>query len=215
MAPAASITDACPDRATHGAVSVRLVHNAPAARPRTQTQSAHAAACAPICTPVPTVPREGPHTPMRTHTRTHTCTHARTHALNLHACTHANTRTHTRTRKHHRTARENTQLAVNAESRARAQIRTAHNCSWAHGRYRQGGSARTSAVGSAAESRLPIACVHARTHACMPSISCAIRRCCDAQVSATAGTAQLPITSRHICAPIYAQTNAQCIRMYP
>jgi hypothetical protein len=69
-------------------------------------------------------------------------------------------------------------------------------CCWAHGRYRRGGSARTSAVESAAASRLPTDRMRARTHA--SSLSYAIRRCCDAQVSATAGMAQMPITSRHI-----------------
>jgi hypothetical protein len=152
MAPAASITVVCPRRPAHGAAIVRLVHVAPVARPRTQAQSAHVALRANLLIPpVPAVPWEGPHT--RAHT--HTCTHARAPA---------NAQTHTRTRKHHRTARENTQLAVNAESRARAQIRTAHVCSRAHGRYRRGGSARTSAVETVVES-LPIACVHARTDA--------------------------------------------------
>jgi hypothetical protein len=45
----------------------------------------------------------------------------------------------------------------------------------------------------------------ARTHA--SSITYAIRRCCDAQVSATAGMAKLPITSRHISADL--RTNKQ------
>ncbi len=48
--------------------------------------------------------------------------------------------------------------------------------------------------------------MRARQHA--SSISYAIRRCCDAQVSATAAMAPLPIPSRHICPPIYAQPNA-------
>jgi hypothetical protein len=34
MAPAASITDVCPDRAAHGALAVRLAHVAPAADAR-------------------------------------------------------------------------------------------------------------------------------------------------------------------------------------
>jgi hypothetical protein len=135
----ASITVECPSRAAHGAAIVRLVQVAPAARPRTHTQSAHAATCAPIYKYRRSPPCHGR---AHAHTRAHTCTqlHARTHAR-----THTNTQTHTRTRKHHRTARENKQLAVNAESRARAQIRTARICSWAHGRYRRGGSLGASA----------------------------------------------------------------------
>jgi hypothetical protein len=148
------------------------------------------------------VPREGPHTHAHTHLHAlaRTCTH-------LHACMHARKhtgRTHARVSTMVQRAKPHNLLST--RSRARAQIRRARICSWAHGRYREGGSARTSAVATAAESRLPTDRMRARQHA--SSISYAIRRCCDAQVSDTAGMAQMPITSRHMCPPISARTNA-------
>ena len=78
---------------------------------------------------------------------------------------HTHTRTHAHTVEDHRTARANTRRGDNAESRARAQIRTARICSWAHGRYRRGGSPRMLTVETAAESRLPTDPIRA-THAC-------------------------------------------------
>jgi hypothetical protein len=141
----------------------------------------------------------------------------------------AQTRTHARTalaraqahaqREDHRTARANTQPGVNAastrrqrdvnaEARAHRFERLAY-AAGAHGRYRRVGSAQTSAaesaVETAAESQLPIACAHARTHA--SSTSYAIGRCCDAQVSATAARPNCPLYLA-MYPPIYAQTNA-------
>jgi hypothetical protein len=162
-------------------------------------QSAHTATCAPIYKYRRSPPCHG-----RAHTHTPARTHARTRR---HACT----QTHARTREHHRTARANTRRGV-TRSRARAQIRTARMCSRAHGRYRRGGSARTSAAEPAARLRLPIACVHARTDA--SSISYAIRRCGGAQVSATAAMAPLPIAPRHISADLRANARAH-IHVYP
>ncbi len=106
----ASITVECPYRAAHGAVIVRLVQVAPAARPRTHTQSAHAATASsykyrrsPPC-----------HGRARTHPRAHPL--PRTH-----------TNAHTHAEMHRRTECANTQLAVNAESRAaRAESNGAH-----------------------------------------------------------------------------------------
>jgi hypothetical protein len=193
----ASITVECPFRAAHGAAIVRLAHVAPAARPRTHTQSAHEATCAPIYKYRRSPPCFGR---AHTHPRARTCTHARTHAR---TCTQTHKRTHARVSTI--AQRAQTHNSLSTRSRARAQIRTAHKCRWAHGRYHEGGTART----SAAESRLPTDRMRARTHA--SSLSYAIRRCCDAQVSGIACMAKLPITSSHICAPIYAQPDAHAL----
>ena len=197
MAPAASITVECQRRASHGAVIVRLVHDAPTARPRTHTQSAHAATCAPIYKYRRSAPCHGrarAHTPARAHARTQTCTHTNAQDAHTHVSTIAQ------------------RAQADDVASTRAQIRTARICSRAHGPYRRVGSARTSAAESAAGSRLPIACAHARTDA--SSISYAIRRCGGAQEPATAAMAPLPIAPRHISADLRAHRRAH-IRVHP
>jgi hypothetical protein len=203
MAPAASTTVECPYRAAHGAVIVRLVHDAPVTRPRTHTQSAHAAACAPIYKYRRSPPCHG-----RARTHAHTHFHAR-------ARTHARTHSNARTVEDDRTERANTRRGVNAESRARARNRTARICSWAHGRYRRGGSARASAAESAVESAaesLPIACVHARMHLRYRTQSG------DAVTHRYPPPQAWPNCLSHLAIypPIYAQTTKRaCIRMCP
>jgi len=104
------------------------------------------------------VPREGPHTPTHPHARTHAHTRRR-----------ARTQTHKRLNVRVSTIaqRAQTHNLLSTPSRARAQIRTARICSRAHGPYRRGGSARTSAAEPAAASRLPTDRMRARTRGCI------------------------------------------------
>ncbi len=188
------MTDVWPSRAAHSALRVRLLKVLPAARPRTQKCKAHTwpPARRSINTAGSRRATGGP-----THTHAH-ARHARTHTQ---ICTHArkrtNARTHTRTRASTNAQRAQTH---DRESRARARIRTARVRSCAHGRYRRGGSART----SAAASRLPTDRMRARMHLRYRAQSGdAVAHRCPQQQAWRHCPSHLAI-----CPPIYAPTHA-------